>query len=639
MAYTGEAGGPPAWCSAALCSNVSETIEASQSTAIEGAALAEFLERERRTRLNGEYRAEHVGQRVRLYGWVQAYRNQGAIIFIDLRDRSGVVQLRFEATVGDGAAFQLAKQLRAEWVIGVVGEVLSRGSNVNDRVPTGAVEVLCSELVVFSEAKTPPFEIKDEVEAGEALRLRHRYLDLRRAKLAQNFILRSKVQLLSRKYFSENGFLEIETPVLANPTPEGARDYLVPSRVHPGKFYALPQSPQQFKQLLMMAGMDRYMQICRCFRDEDLRADRQPEFTQLDLELSFPTVDEIRDLLDGFIKLLWKEVFDLDIATPLPTMLYAEAIEKYGIDRPDLRFGLPLTDLTALMKGRIEFAVFQRALEANGIVKALYIPEGGQFSRADLDKTFPNEAKPFGAKGIAWARVVTGGEWTGPVAKGVDAALREDLNKALGAVEGGLILFCADKASVVNAALARLRVYVGQRLGLADPAKWAFTWVLDFPMFEYSEEDGRHYAMHHPFTSPRYEDLPFLETDPRRVRAQAYDLVLNGTELGGGSIRIHRSEIQDAVFRILGLSEEERREKFGFFLEALQYGTPPHGGLAIGMDRLMTYLCGVESLRDVIAFPKTLRATDLLTGSPSFVDEAQIPSGAGVGSEDELEEI
>eukprot|EP00667_Euglena_gracilis_P003387 EG_transcript_3395 len=611
-----------------LRNSSTDTADAEATTAIEGAALAEFFGRNRRTRLNGEYRDQHVGEKVRIYGWVAAYRNQGALVFVDVRDRSGLVQLRFDPNVGDGAAFRLAKQLRAEWVIGVEGEVLSRGANANDKVPTGAVEVLCTELVVLSEARTPPFEVKDEVEVGEALRLKHRYLDLRRPRLTKNFVLRSKVQLLARQYFAEHGFLEIETPVLANPTPEGARDYLVPSRVHPGRYYALPQSPQQFKQLLMMSGMDRYMQICRCFRDEDLRADRQPEFTQLDLELSFVTVDDIRALLDGFVQRLWKEALGIDIPIPLPTMLYSEAMEKYGIDRPDLRFGLPLTDLTAIMRGRVEFKVFNAVLEAGGIVKALYIPNGGAFSRSDLEKAFLKEVLPFGAKGVAWARVVEDGGWTGPVAKGVGDALRADLNAALGAEEGGVILFCADKPAVANAALARLRVYVGERLGLLDPTKWAFTWVLDFPMFEYSEEDARYYAMHHPFTSPRYEDLAFLETDPGKVRAQAYDLVLNGTELGGGSIRIHRSDIQDTVFRLLGLGQEERRAKFGFFLEALQYGTPPHGGLALGLDRLMTYLCGADSLRDVIAFPKTLRATDLLTGSPSVVGEAQVPGGA-----------
>eukprot|EP00669_Euglena_mutabilis_P010001 TRINITY_DN4798_c0_g1_i1.p2 TRINITY_DN4798_c0_g1~~TRINITY_DN4798_c0_g1_i1.p2 ORF type:complete len:387 (-),score=125.98 TRINITY_DN4798_c0_g1_i1:96-1256(-) len=370
----------------------------------------------------------------------------------------------------------------------------------------------------------------------------------------------------------------------------------------------------------MMGGMDRYMQICRCFRDEDLRADRQPEFTQLDLEMSFVTVDEIRTLLDGFVKRLWKDVLNIDVPTPIPAILYADAIDKYGIDRPDMRFGMLLQDLTALLTGRVDFAVFKTAIAAGGIVKAFCIPDGSSFTRSDLDKAFPAEAQAFGAKGVAWARVAANGAWTGPVAKGMSDALREEVNAALAATEGSLILFCADKPAVANAALARLRLYVGQRLGLLDPAKLAFTWVIDFPMFEFSEEEGRWAAVHHPFTSPRYEDLPFLETDPGRVRAQAYDLVLNGTELGGGSIRIHRSEVQDTVFRLLGLGEEERRAKFGFFLEALQYGTPPHGGLALGLDRLMTFLCGADSLRDVIAFPKTLRAADLLTGAPTVVD-------------------
>ena len=604
------------------------TIVQPSDATIGGADLSKFLDASKRTRLNGQYRGTHIGEQVTAYGWVQAYRNQGAIIFVDLRDREGVVQLRFDAGVGDGSAHELAKQLRAEWVVAATGEVVSRGANVTDKIPTGEVEILCSDLVVFSDACTPPFEIKDEVEVQEVLRLKHRYLDLRRPRLAQNLILRSKVNLLSRQYFADNGFLEVETPILGNPTPEGARDYLVPSRVHPGSYYALPQSPQQFKQMLMMSGVDRYMQICRCFRDEDLRADRQPEFTQLDLEMSFVTPADVRALLDGYVKLIWKEVLGVDVPTPLPQITYAEAMEKYGIDRPDLRFGLPLTDCTALMRDRVDFVVFKNALAAGGIVKALYIPDGKAFSRKDLDKSFPAEARPFGAKGVAWARVGAEGAWTGPVAKGVSEALRADLNAALGAAEGGLVLFCADAPAVANASLARLRVYAGERLGLLDPAAWAFTWVVDFPMFEYDAEEGRYYAMHHPFTSPRAEDLPLLATDPAKVLAQAYDLVLNGTELGGGSIRIHQSHVQDTVFRTLGLAEAEVQDKFGFFLRALQYGTPPHGGLALGLDRMLTYLCGVDSLRDVIAFPKTLRATDLLTGSPSEVDTEQDPAKA-----------
>ncbi|MCO4761325.1 MAG: aspartate--tRNA ligase, partial [Myxococcales bacterium] len=427
--------------------------------------MSNFISQHKRTRLNGDYRAAHVDEEVTVYGWVQSYRDHGGVIFVDVRDRSGIVQLRFEPWVTDGASHKLADTLRTEWVIGARGKVISRGENINSKIPTGEIEVLCDTLEVLSESPTPPFEIKDDLDTSEALRLKYRYLDLRRTSMSRNFQLRSKVYQQTRNYFADHGFIEVETPILANSTPEGARDYLVPSRVHPGSFYALPQSPQQFKQLLMMSGMDRYMQICRCFRDEDLRADRQPEFTQLDLEMSFVSVEDIRDLLDGYIRGVWKNVLDIEVPTPVPTITYAEAMDKYGIDKPDLRFGLPLTDLTETLTGRVEFRIFKGALDAGGIVKALYLPNGKVFSRKDLDKVLPAEAAPFGAKGIAWARVQPGGAWSGPVAKGVDDALRADLNTALGAEEGGLILFSADKPSVVNAALARIRGVAAERLG------------------------------------------------------------------------------------------------------------------------------------------------------------------------------
>ncbi len=586
--------------------------------------MSQFLATHKRDHRCGDFRDTHVDEEVTVYGWVDSYRDHGGVIFIDLRDRTGIVQLRFEPWVAEGVAHGLADKLRPEWAIGARGKVISRGENINPKIPTGAVEVLCDTLEVFSESPTPPFEIKDDLDTAEAIRLKYRFLDLRRNALSRNFQLRSQVYRQTRNYFADHGFLEIETPILANSTPEGARDYLVPSRVHPGSFYALPQSPQQFKQLLMMSGMDRYMQICRCFRDEDLRADRQPEFTQLDLEMSFVSVDDIRALLDGYVRGVWREVLGVEVPTPVPSITYAEAMDKYGIDKPDLRYGLPLTDLTELLRGRIEFRIFKGALDAGGIVKALYLPEGKVFSRKDLDKVIPAEAAPFGAKGIAWARVQPGGSWSGPVAKGVDDALRGELNDALGAEEGGLILFSADKRSVVNAALARIRGVAAERLGLIKPNTWSFVWVTDFPMFEYDEDEQRYQAMHHPFTSPRYDEIDQLETDPAGVKALAYDLVVNGVELGGGSIRIHRSDVQHQVFRALGLSAEEVDEKFGFFIEALRYGTPPHGGIALGMDRLLMLLCGADSLRDVIAFPKTQRATDMLTGSPNQVDAKQL---------------
>ncbi len=524
------------------------------------------------------------------------------------------MQLRFEPSHNGGAAHELANRLRPEWVIGARGEVISRGSNINPKIPTGAIEILVDEVVVLNEARTPPFEIKDDIDTNETTRLTYRYLDLRRPQLAANLALRSRVNQLTRRYFcDDHAFLELETPILAKSTPEGARDYLVPSRVHPGEFYALPQSPQQFKQLFMMSGMDRYMQICRCFRDEDLRADRQPEFTQLDLELSFVDVADIRTMLDGYVAMIWKEVLGVEVQTPIPSITWQEAMDKYGIDRPDLRFGLPLSDLTAALTGRATFRVFSDALEKGGIVKALAIPDGSALTRKDLDKTLPAEAAPFGARGVAWARVAEDGSWSGPVAKGLDDALKAELLAQMDVGPGALILFVADKASVVNASLARLRQVVGERLGLVPEGTFSFVWVVDFPMFEYDEGEGRW-----------DEDVAMLDTDPGKVRAKAYDLVLNGIELGGGSIRIHRGDVQDRVFALLGLEEAERREKFGFFIDALGYGTPPHGGIALGLDRLMMLLCGADSLRDVIAFPKTQKASCLMTDSPSQVSAQQL---------------
>lgn len=582
--------------------------------------MSRFLNDWQRTHNCGALRRSDAGSTVVLMGWVQNYRDHGGCIFVDLRDRFGITQVKFDPAVSPDV-HAVADRLRSEWVIAVRGTVADRGTNENKKMATGAVEIEVTELEVFNSAKTPPFQISDRSESNENLRLKYRYLDLRRPGLQSNLILRHRVNQLTRNYLSDNGFLELETPILAKSTPEGARDYLVPSRVHPGKFYALPQSPQTFKQIFMIAGMDRYFQICRCFRDEDLRADRQPEFTQIDIEMSFVSPEQVYAAVSGLVRLLWKEIHDIDIAEPIPRMTYEESMRRFGIDRPDLRFGLELVDVSEIVASS-DFKVFSKVVAGGGLVKAVNGKGAATLSRADLDK-LTNVCTRYGAKGMAWIKVQED-RWQGPIAKFLSEDTIAALTESLDAEVGDLLCFVADDFTTCNDALAHLRLALGDKLGLIDADQLEFVWVTDFPLFEEKTEDGRYFSKHHPFTSPHPDDLDALRDDPTKVRSVAYDLVLNGTELGGGSIRIHDQAIQARIFELLGMSKEESEAKFGFLLEALGYGTPPHGGLALGMDRLVMSLAKTDAIRDVIAFPKTQKASDLMTNAPNVVDGAQL---------------
>lgn len=578
-----------------------------------------------RTHTCGELNASHVGQEVVLFGWVNQRRDHGGAIFVDLRDRDGITQIVFEAGHGK-EAHQKAEHLRLEYVIGVRGRVASRGSNVNEKIPTGAIEVHAEELFVFNEAKTTPFVIRDEVEATEELRLRYRYLDLRRPVMQRIFRIRHQVSQVTRNFLTEKGFWELETPVLVRFTPGGARNFLVPSRLHPGSFYGLAESPQLFKQLYMVSGFERYFQIVKCFRDEDFRLDRQPEFTQIDIEMSFVTRDQVMEVMEGLLSRIFEEVLGKKILLPLPRLSYDEAMARYGVDKPDIRFGLELCDVTEEVKkaggGGISF--FAQAVSEGGIVKLLCLPQGGGMSRSELDK-LEDVAKSFGAKGLARAKIGPDGSWVqSPLAKMVTPEFRARVNELAQAKEGDVLLFQVGPAKQVNGILGQLRVQLGKRLGLIPEGEHAPLWVYDFPLFEYSEEHDAYVAAHHPFTSPKQEDIPLLQSDPGKVRSNAYDLVLDGYEVAGGSIRIHEAEIQDKVFAALGIGEEERRDKFGFLLDALSYGAPPHGGIAVGLDRLVMLLVGADSIRDVIPFPKTQRGTDLMTGAPGDVTEEQL---------------
>jgi aspartyl-tRNA synthetase len=588
--------------------------------------MPEFLTELKRTHDCGALRGTDTGKRVVLFGWVAARRDHGGCVFIDLRDRAGLTQIVFEPHL-DAAAHQLAGELRSEYCIGVTGVVNERGGHKNPNLATGEIEIKCDALTIFSSAETPPFEITDDTLAGEAVRLKHRYLDLRRPALQKNFLVRSTIYQTTRRTLAESGFAEIETPFMVKYTPGGARNFLVPSRLNPGQFYALAESPQIFKQLFMVSGFDRYFQIVRCFRDEDLRLDRQPEFTQIDLEMSFVVEEDVQGIIEGLMAALWKDVLGLDIPRPFQRLTYAEAMGLYGSDKPDLRFGLPLCDLTAAVR-QLEgggVGLLQSVIAQPGsVVKGWRLPaaEASKLSRADLDK-LEEFAKGFGARGLARARVAAGGAWSQSPMKTITDALRAEINAAAGLGEGDLLFLQFGAPKIVNAVLGGLRLHVAHKLGLIPPGQWRFAWVTEFPLFE-TADDGRLVAAHHPFTSPAAADLDRLESDPASVRARAYDLVLNGNEIAGGSIRIHRSDVQARVFRALGLSDDDARAKFGFLLDAFKYGPPPHGGIAAGVDRLAMLLCGAESLRDVIAFPKTQKGTDLLTDAPSAVAPKQL---------------
>jgi len=579
------------------------------------------MSRLKRTHYCGRIAKKDSGSTVVLMGWVGRRRDHGGVIFVDLRDRTGTAQVVFNPD-HHKECHEAAHRLRTEFVIGVKGVVRERPDGmVNTQIPTGEVEVLVDEIIIYNEAALTPFMIDEYVTVAESLRLKYRYLDLRRPEMQNNLMLRHRAALNIRNYLSQEGFLDIETPFLTKSTPEGARDYLVPSRVNPGKFYALPQSPQIFKQILMVSGFDRYFQIVKCFRDEDLRADRQPEFTQVDIEMSFVDVDDIITMTEGLLKNLFAQVAGVDLKTPFTRITYQEARDRYGIDKPDLRFDLPLCDVTGEL-GASEFKVFSEAVANGGIVKTLRVPKSDALTRKELDDTAAF-AQARGAKGLAWARVTENG-WQSPIAKFLSADQIAAVGKKTGAGIGDTLFFMADLPDIADDVLANLRLKMGERFGLIDKNAFSFVWVVDFPLFEYSAEEKRYVSKHHPFTSPADEDLALIETEPQRARAKAYDIVLNGNEIGGGSIRIFDPAVQKRLFSALGISDAEAQEKFGFLIEALSYGAPPHGGIALGFDRLVMLICKTESIRDVIAFPKTQKATCLMSGAPDSVDKKQL---------------
>jgi aspartyl-tRNA synthetase len=557
-------------------------------------------------------------------GWVQKSRNKGGLVFTDIRDRSGIIQAVFEEDICGSAVFAKAGSLHNEYCVAVTGLIRSRGNDANANIATGAIEIEAKDLRILSESAVLPFQIEDETNTREELRLKYRYLDLRRAPLQRNIALRSKLAISVRNYMDENGFLEIETPTFIKSTPEGARDYLVPSRVHQGEFYALPQSPQLLKQLLMVSGFDRYFQLARCYRDEDLRADRQPEFTQIDMELSFADVDTVIEVNEGLIKRMFKDVLNVDIEIPIQRMTWQTAMDVYGSDKPDLRFGLPITDVSEIA-GSSGFSVFRGAVEAGGVVRGIRVPGEGHMPRKKID-ALTDVAKLFGGKGLAYLCVnaAEDGSHKSSFAKFMAPEELDALIAAMGAEKGDLLVFAADKLNIVRNVLGNVRLELGRQLDLIEKGSWKFLWVTEFPLLEWSEEEQRFTAMHHPFTMPMDEDWQYIDSDPGRVRAKAYDIVLNGTEIGGGSVRIHQADIQEKMLSVLGFTPEQANKQFGFLLEAFKYGVPPHAGLAYGMDRVAMWMAGAESIRDVMAFPKLKDASDAMMGAPSEVDPKQL---------------
>ena len=584
--------------------------------------MAESMQGLKRSHRCTEVSSANIGEKVTVMGWVQKSRNKGGIIFVDLRDRSGILQVIFEESQCGAECFEKAGKLRSEFVAAIEGTVCKRAGAVNENLATGDIEVVASSLRILSEAETPPFPIEENSKTKEEIRLKYRYLDLRRPDLQRNLIMKSKVATIARQFMADEGFLEIETPMLTKSTPEGARDYLVPSRVHSGTFYALPQSPQLFKQLLMCSGYDRYFQIARCFRDEDLRADRQPEFTQMDMELSFVDVDDVIDVNERLLAKLFKEILDLDIQLPIQRMTWQEAMDRFGSDKPDLRFGLELKDVSDVVKD-CEFGVFTGALANGGTVRGINAEGQGSMPRKKIDALI-EYAKTYGAKGLAYIVINEDGSYKSSFAKFMTEEQMNALVAAMDGKPGDLLLFAADKTKIVWTVLGALRCHLAELMGLVDKNVYRFVWIIEFPLLEWSDEENRFTAMHHPFTMPMEEDLQYIDSDPGRVRAKAYDIVLNGNEIGGGSVRIHQDDIQEKMFECLGFTKAEAHERFGFLLDAFKYGVPPHAGLAYGLDRLVMLMAKQDSIRDVIAFPKVKDASCLMTNAPDYVDDKQL---------------